>query len=124
MGNSSSTGILHAHAEHGNIEQLFSELNKNPGIIHDKKNSSTALHVACKNGQRAAASLLIDKGANINERDREGDMISMLITREAGELCVHTQGLRRCISLLRNITQQLLSYLFKREQMLPSAQAR
>ena len=40
--------------------------------MQEKGNSMTALVLACENGHKAVAELLIHKGANVNYQDKVG----------------------------------------------------
>jgi ankyrin repeat protein len=56
----------------GDIKQVHTILDENPGLIHQRDESgATALHYATFNGDREIVRLLLDRGAEINNTDNQ-----------------------------------------------------
>jgi ankyrin repeat protein len=58
--------------EHDNLEAVRRVLDGNPNVVNERDTSgATALHYAAFNGNRRMARLLVERGADINDRDIE-----------------------------------------------------
>ena len=69
---SENNSNLHIAVKNNSIELLKYFLNKDYDINQINKQGQTALHLACKLGNKNIIKLLIDKGANTKIKDNEG----------------------------------------------------
>ena len=59
-------------AQHDDLQTVQSILDRNQGAVNERDASgATALHYAAFNGHRRIAKLLVERGADINDRDSE-----------------------------------------------------
>ena len=64
--------LLIEAAQHDDLQTVQSILDRNQGAVNDRDASgATALHYAAFNGHRRIAKLLVERGADINNRDNE-----------------------------------------------------
>jgi hypothetical protein len=64
--------LLIEAAQHDNLQTVQSILERNQEVVDERDTSgATALHYAAFNGHRRIAKLLVERGADINNRDSE-----------------------------------------------------
>ncbi len=64
--------LLIEAAQHDNLQTVQSILDRNREVVNERDASgATALHYAAFNGHRRIAKLLVERGADINNRDSE-----------------------------------------------------
>ena len=64
--------LLVEEAQHDNLQTVQSILDRNQEVVNGRDASgATSLHYAAFNGQRRIAKLLVERGADVNNRDSE-----------------------------------------------------
>ncbi len=80
--NRKETPLIHKLAQENNLEELRNLLLQNPSLVHTDDSSGTKpLHSAVKGNSIQCVKLLIEKGADVNARNRDGATAIFSVSR-------------------------------------------